>query len=199
MPKKRGRTGDENVPGSAAKRHASDTRAAPEDVAAAGQQSGFAADDIIAQQVDAAARAVKSGDADALSNFPPSTLSGTLRDSRALVHLAAAAGHTNVLRVLVDAGVDVSQTTSDGRTAAHFAAGAGHSEFLLSLGRVPNLCADFFVIQCTKGRTPAHLAAMKGHVSAAIRSTHHISYLVRNAVNSSGAGWDLNHGVSTFV
>ena len=79
------------------------------------------------------------------------------------MHTAALHGHTEVLRILLDAGGNSSVMDNGGGQPIHEAAGGGHVEcleLLCSRTADPNACDA-----C--GCTPLHRAASGGHVMAA--------------------------------
>ncbi|KAK1785501.1 hypothetical protein P4O66_018863 [Electrophorus voltai] len=74
------------------------------------------------------------------------------------LHLAAGGGHTEVTKVLLDAGASATEEDSDGMTAVHLAARNGHTHILEVLKANVSL-----KITSSKGMTPLHLAAQSGH------------------------------------
>ncbi|XP_059366352.1 serine/threonine-protein phosphatase 6 regulatory ankyrin repeat subunit B-like [Carassius carassius] len=76
------------------------------------------------------------------------------------LHLAAAGGHTEVVKVLLDAGASVTEEDADGMTAIHLAAKNGHTHILEVLKDSVSL-----KIQSSKtGLTALHVAACFGQV-----------------------------------
>ncbi|XP_016365820.1 serine/threonine-protein phosphatase 6 regulatory ankyrin repeat subunit C-like [Sinocyclocheilus rhinocerous] len=76
------------------------------------------------------------------------------------LHLAAAGGHTEVVKVLLDAGASVTEEDAEGMTAIHLAAKNGHTHILEVLKGSVSL-----KIQSSKtGLTALHVAACFGQV-----------------------------------
>ncbi|OAA76622.1 ankyrin [Akanthomyces lecanii RCEF 1005] len=79
-------------------------------------------------------------------------------------HLAARAGHVDLIQMLIDQWADVSMTKISGKTPLHDAARFGHVEILhadvvqLLLGSGTALTA-----KTANGLTPLHAAALQGH------------------------------------
>jgi len=81
---------------------------------------------------------------------------------RSLLHLAAAAGETQIARHLLQRGAHIMRNPFDGRTALHAACEGGHTEtvaLLLNAGASP-------VVRDSRGLTPADCAAARGHHDA---------------------------------
>jgi ankyrin repeat protein len=75
------------------------------------------------------------------------------------VNIAAYNGHTDCLKVLLDAGGDVNECSSDGRSPIYIAACNGHADclkLLLGAGGNVNKCDN-------DGFSPVYFAAYKGH------------------------------------
>nr|XP_055076899.1 transient receptor potential cation channel, subfamily N, member 1 isoform X1 [Misgurnus anguillicaudatus] len=76
------------------------------------------------------------------------------------LHLAAAGGHTEVVKVLLDAGASVTEEDTEGMTAVHLAAKNGHTHILEVLKSSISL-----KIQSSKtGLTALHVAACFGQL-----------------------------------
>ncbi|XP_039593324.1 transient receptor potential cation channel, subfamily N, member 1 isoform X2 [Polypterus senegalus] len=76
------------------------------------------------------------------------------------LHLAAAGGHTDVVKVLLEAGASASEENAEGMTAVHLAAKYGHINVLDALKGTMS-----FKIHSTKtGLTALHVAAQFGQV-----------------------------------
>ena len=83
---------------------------------------------------------------------------------RTALHIAAWAGHANVIAVLAAGGASVHAEAMDGMRAVHFAAANGHEECikqLLKNGSKVNVRDN------KRLSTPLHAAASKGHVGCA--------------------------------
>ena len=81
-------------------------------------------------------------------------IDASLADGSTALHLAARAGHTNVLRMLLDAGADALVADGETRTALHVVALAGHGlcvKALLDAGADPEG-------RDASGKTPLGLA-----------------------------------------
>ncbi|XP_053348677.1 transient receptor potential cation channel, subfamily N, member 1 [Clarias gariepinus] len=76
------------------------------------------------------------------------------------LHLAAAGGHTEVVKVLLEAGASAKEEDSDGMTAAHLAAQNGHTDILEVLKA--KVCLN--ITSSKTGLTALHVAAGFGQV-----------------------------------
>ncbi|XP_033737986.1 ankyrin repeat and protein kinase domain-containing protein 1-like [Pecten maximus] len=77
------------------------------------------------------------------------------------IHLAASKGFPNIVKRLVECGVDINSKDSDHRTPLHWAATYGHTDtaqLLLQKGAVVNVTQ-------TDGFTPLHAATCLGHLN----------------------------------
>ena len=83
-------------------------------------------------------------------------------DDETALHLAAAAGHADVIRELVARGADVDRRAENDVTPLHLAAAGGHA------GAVRELAARGADLErrAKGGVTPLHLAAAAGHADA---------------------------------
>ncbi|ENH68003.1 Ankyrin repeat domain-containing protein 50 [Fusarium oxysporum f. sp. cubense race 1] len=79
------------------------------------------------------------------------------------LHSWIGTGHIDMVRILVDRGVDINAPDANSRTPLHLSATIGNME----MARV--LCEGGAVIETTSesGHTPLHVAAMKGHTEVA--------------------------------
>ncbi|KAI7798397.1 transient receptor potential cation channel [Triplophysa rosa] len=103
------------------------------------------------------------------------------------LHLAAAGGHTEVVKVLLDAGASVTEEDTEGMTAVHLAAKNGHTHILEVLKSSVSL-----KIQSSKtGLTPLHVAACFGQLDFVREMLIKVPATIRSEVpvasgNSSG-------------
>jgi hypothetical protein len=122
--------------------------------------------------------AAASGDAaelaEALAACPPEELARAALPPSAAgpLHLAATAGATDAVRMLLQAGCPVDAVAGNGSTALHWAAGGGHEQVvrqLLAAGASTRLRSSTWrstVRGEASGQTPAHWAAASGHTAA---------------------------------
>ena len=85
------------------------------------------------------------------------------RDGETALHLASRRRNVDLLRILLDKGVDVNIRSTTGMTPLHVAAGDGYLEvtnLLLERG------ADLNAQESVNGHTPLHCAVLGGHVDA---------------------------------
>ncbi|KAG7458245.1 hypothetical protein MATL_G00236160 [Megalops atlanticus] len=106
-------------------------------------------------------------------------------DSSCPLHLAAAGGHTEVVKALLEAGASASEENAEGMTAIHLAARNGHTGMLDVLkGSVS------FKISSTKtGLTALHVAACFGQVDFVREILTEVPATLRSEAPSSGA-WE---------
>lgn len=83
--------------------------------------------------------------------------------AQAPLHLAAAAGNLNVVRLLLAEGAAVNGLDAMGRTPLYLAAGEGHVDVLLELLADG---ADANVRESERGYGPLHVAVARGHLGA---------------------------------
>jgi ankyrin repeat protein len=76
------------------------------------------------------------------------------------LHQAAAIGHEETVRMLVELGGDVHAQATDGRTPLHLAASRGHAETARRLVKMGGVA----LAQDALGNTLLHCAAGAGHV-----------------------------------
>ncbi|XP_043088851.1 transient receptor potential cation channel, subfamily N, member 1 isoform X3 [Puntigrus tetrazona] len=79
------------------------------------------------------------------------------------LHLAAAGGHTEVVKVLLDSGASVTEEDTSGYTPLHLAALSGHENVVRLLLNSPGVQAD--AETNIQGSSPLHLAAQSGHTA----------------------------------
>uniref|UniRef100_A0A8C2J501 Serine/threonine-protein phosphatase 6 regulatory ankyrin repeat subunit B-like n=1 Tax=Cyprinus carpio TaxID=7962 RepID=A0A8C2J501_CYPCA len=76
------------------------------------------------------------------------------------LHLAAAGGHTELVKVLLDAGASVTEEDAEGMTAIHLAAKNGHTHIL----EVLKDSVSLNILSSKTGLTALHVAASFGQV-----------------------------------
>ncbi|XP_036423490.1 transient receptor potential cation channel, subfamily N, member 1 [Colossoma macropomum] len=76
------------------------------------------------------------------------------------LHLAAAGGHTEVVKVLLEAGASAAEEDLEGMTAVHLAARSGHTHIL----EVLKASISLKIISSKTGLTALHVAACFGQV-----------------------------------
>ncbi|KTF88881.1 hypothetical protein cypCar_00042086, partial [Cyprinus carpio] len=104
------------------------------------------------------------------------------------LHLAAAGGHTEVVKVLLDAGASVTEEDAEGMTAIHLAAKNGHTHVLEVLKGSVSL-----KIQSSKtGLTALHVAACFGQVDFVREILTKVPATIRSEfpTNGSSSGKD---------
>lgn len=82
--------------------------------------------------------------------------------SGAILLLATKSNYFNIVKLLVDSGVNINHRDPNGETALHVSARYGHIEcaqILLSFNANPDLPEEYF------GWTPTHIAAVDGHLN----------------------------------
>ncbi|CZT51227.1 related to glycerophosphocholine (GroPCho) phosphodiesterase [Rhynchosporium secalis] len=85
--------------------------------------------------------------------------------SSAVLAMATKANFTLIVKLLVDAGVDINWQDPAGETSLHIAARFGHAECAqILLQGTPEQKADFNVIENTFAWTPLHIASVDGHL-----------------------------------
>ncbi|XP_043088850.1 transient receptor potential cation channel, subfamily N, member 1 isoform X2 [Puntigrus tetrazona] len=100
------------------------------------------------------------------------------------LHLAAAGGHTEVVKVLLDSGASVTEEDTEGMTAIHLAAKYGHTHILEVLKGSVSL-----KIQSSKtGLTALHVAACFGQVDFVREILTKVPATIRSEFPSSGGG-----------
>lgn len=82
-------------------------------------------------------------------------------DCASLLHDAAAAGHAQVVELLLHYGAPVGAVDDDGQTPLHHSAAEGHLEVLKLLAPSP-ACVELFVLDKYQ-MSPYHLACENGH------------------------------------
>jgi glycerophosphodiester phosphodiesterase len=88
--------------------------------------------------------------------------------SSAVLTVATKANFTQIVQMLVDAGVDVNWSDRTGETALHVAARFGHAECAEVLIRgAQHQKANLDVAESSFAWTPLHIAAVDGHMSVA--------------------------------
>ncbi len=98
-------------------------------------------------------------------------------NGEAAVHLAAGSGHTGMLQVMIEKGVNINLTkdapADAGTTALHDACGNGHADMVRLL---MDAGADD-TLRNLKGETPAHFAVMKKKYGKALDTEQRIALL----------------------
>ncbi|KAL2068810.1 hypothetical protein VTL71DRAFT_15148 [Oculimacula yallundae] len=85
--------------------------------------------------------------------------------SSAVLTMATKANFTRIVKLLVDAGVDINWQDSAGETSLHIAARFGHAECAqILLQGTPEQKADFNLTENTYAWTPLHIASVDGHL-----------------------------------
>ncbi|PQE33196.1 Glycerophosphodiester phosphodiesterase GDE1 protein [Rutstroemia sp. NJR-2017a WRK4] len=86
--------------------------------------------------------------------------------SSAVLALATKSNFKTIVRLLVDAGVDINWQDATGETALHVAARFGHEECAEVLLRgTPDQKADFQLAEKSFAWTPLHIACVDGHLN----------------------------------
>jgi glycerophosphodiester phosphodiesterase len=86
--------------------------------------------------------------------------------SSAVLALATKSNFTQIVKLLVDAGVDINWQDETGETALHIAARFGHEDCARTLLEGTNdQKADFELTENTFSWTPLHVASVDGHLS----------------------------------
>jgi glycerophosphodiester phosphodiesterase len=86
--------------------------------------------------------------------------------SSAVLALATKSNFTRIVKLLVDAGVDINWQDRTGETALHIAARFGHNDCAkILLEGTKDQKADFELTENTFSWTPLHVAAVDGHLS----------------------------------
>ncbi|KUJ23188.1 GDPD-domain-containing protein [Mollisia scopiformis] len=86
--------------------------------------------------------------------------------SSAVLALATKSNFTRIVKLLVDAGVDINWQDETGETALHVAARFGHADCAkILLEGTPDQKADFELTEKTFSWTPLHVACVDGHLS----------------------------------
>lgn len=102
-------------------------------------------------------------------------------------HLICREGDLEILKLLVEKGLDMSLETRNGRTCLHIASLHGHTEivaYLLTFGEVFDVN-----VKDTSGSTPLHEAVLGGHLSTC-------KFLIENKADvkcMNKAGFNLLH------
>ena len=94
---------------------------------------------------------------------------GMIRDvskSSAVLALATKSNFTQIVKLLVDAGVDINWQDQTGETALHVAARFGHADCAkILLEGTKDQKADYELIENAFSWTPLHVASVDGHLS----------------------------------
>ena len=101
----------------------------------------------------------------------------------AILHAAAANGHANVVRMLLEGGADVLSVDNELRTPLHLVAQAGHGlcvKALLDAGADPEG-------QDAKGETPLKIADAARHMGTARMMRMHLERRSMSAVAEGAA------------
>jgi glycerophosphodiester phosphodiesterase len=86
--------------------------------------------------------------------------------SSAILALATKYNYKLIVKLLVDAGVDINWQDGDGETALHIAARYGHAECAeILLAGTNDQKADFELVENTYSWTPLHVASVDGHLA----------------------------------
>jgi glycerophosphodiester phosphodiesterase len=86
--------------------------------------------------------------------------------SSAVLALATKSNYTQIVKLLVDAGVDINWQDATGETALHVAARFGHADCAkILLEGSKDQKADFELTENTFSWTPLHVASVDGHLS----------------------------------
>lgn len=111
------------------------------------------------------------------------------------LHLAAAGGHTEVLKVLLEAGASVTEEDLEGMTAIHLAAKNGHTHILEALKGSVSL-----KIQSSKtGLTALHVAARFGQVDFVREILTKVPATIRSEFPSNSSKDDVKRHEQTLA
>ncbi|XP_049331691.1 transient receptor potential cation channel, subfamily N, member 1 [Astyanax mexicanus] len=100
------------------------------------------------------------------------------------LHLAAAGGHTEVVKVLLEAGASAAEEDSEGMTAVHLAARSGHTHIL----EVLKASVPLKIISSKTGLTALHVAASFGQVDFVREILTRVSAAIRSELPAGSAG-----------
>uniref|UniRef100_A0A8B9GR40 Ion transport domain-containing protein n=1 Tax=Astyanax mexicanus TaxID=7994 RepID=A0A8B9GR40_ASTMX len=115
------------------------------------------------------------------------------------LHLAAAGGHTEVVKVLLEAGASAAEEDSEGMTAVHLAARSGHTHIL----EVLKASVPLKIISSKTGLTALHVAASFGQVDFVREILTRVSAAIRSELPAGSASISrdgtLKHQLHTEV
>jgi len=114
-----------------------------------------------AGRMDALRSACNFGNTDVVRALLAEQPDAARQGEASLLHEAAAAGHAQVCKLLLEAGASPALLDEDGQTALHHAANEGHADVVRLLAPSPG-CGELFV-QDKYQMTPYHLACENGH------------------------------------